>query len=294
MTRFARGTAPADRELLEYLAERIRELRRKRSKFLLVANLFDVHAPYPPSERGIFRPWSTWDGVAENVTMPFVLPSLGGHQYLKPGFHLRATSRSMLLARYHAAIEHTDRKLDWFFSELGSRGLLDGLLVVLTSDHGEAFGEHLLYLHDASLFQEHLHVPLLVHHPAVTSHVVNDVVSTRDLFGLLRAAIEGGREGTLLDHEYRAQRPIAMAEHFHYPNAPWADPRYRQDLRAVVFDNVKVIVQKDGATLYRLDIDPNERAPEQAHRADVVAMARSGGASGRSVEELKRHLWLDQ
>ena len=186
----------------------------------------------------------------------------------------------MLLGRYHAAIEHTDRKLAWFFSELEAEGSLDGLLIVLTSDHGEAFGEHLLYLHDASLFQEHLHVPLFVRHPEIGPDVVVDVVSTRDLFGLLRAALNDEWKETLLDREFRIRRPVAMAEHFHYPDAPWADARFRQDLRAAIIGDLKVIVREDGAMLSRLDVDPDEEATEPIDRADFVVAARSRGVSG--------------
>ena len=50
----------------------------------------------------------------------------------------------------------------------------DDKLLIVTSDHGEAFGEHGLYLHDASVYDTHLHVPLWVRHPERPPEVVNE------------------------------------------------------------------------------------------------------------------------
>ena len=80
------------------------------------------------------------------------------------------------------------------------RDPLEDTLLILTSDHGEAFGEHGLYLHDASLYETHLHVPLWVHHPEASPAQVRDVVSTRELFSLMRSAAFGrGVGGTILE-----------------------------------------------------------------------------------------------
>jgi membrane-anchored protein YejM (alkaline phosphatase superfamily) len=115
--------------------------------------------------------------MLENVVMPFVLPCLGGHRYLQPGFHLSSLSRRMLLERYHRAIELMDAKLASFYGAARSAGLLDDTLLIVTSDHGEAFGEHALYLHDASIYDIHLHVPLWIHHPGRGPARIADVVS---------------------------------------------------------------------------------------------------------------------
>src|SRR5207244_715694 len=63
--------------------------------------------------------------------------------------------------------------------------------VVLTSDHGEAFGEHGLYRHGFEVWEELVHVPLVVHIPGVAAgHVATrrsavDLVPTLlDLFTL--------------------------------------------------------------------------------------------------------------
>jgi arylsulfatase A-like enzyme len=179
--RFARATLPADRLALARVLDRVAELRRRRRRFFIFCNLYDVHAPYPPAEDSILRPFRSLKGLTENCMLPFVLPRLGRHSYLRPGFQLSEVSRRMLLARYHRAIELMDRKLEGFYSAARDAGFLDDTLLIITSDHGEAFGDHDLYLHDASVYQTHLHVPLWVRHPERAPEIVDDVLTTRPL-----------------------------------------------------------------------------------------------------------------
>ena len=59
----------------------------------------------------------------------------------------------MLRDRYHRAIELMDAKLAAFYDAARGAGLLDDTLLVVPADHGEAFGEHELYFHDASVYE---------------------------------------------------------------------------------------------------------------------------------------------
>ncbi len=66
---------------------------------------------------------------------------------------------------YDRGVETLDRQLGQFFDDLRRAGLWDETLVVVTGDHGEAFGEHGYFLH-ATPHEETLRVPLLVKWPA--------------------------------------------------------------------------------------------------------------------------------
>ena len=65
---------------------------------------------------------------------------------------------------YDRGVETLDRRLGQFFLELQRAGLWDDTLIVLTGDHGEAFGEHGYFLHTTP-HEETLRVPLLVKWP---------------------------------------------------------------------------------------------------------------------------------
>ncbi len=254
LTRFARALRPADELALRHVLGRLRALRAAGRRSFVFCNLYDVHAPYPPTPTSILRPLRDGSGFVENVALPYYLSRLGAHRYLRPGFRLGRFGRRMLLARYHRAIELMDGKLAEFFAAAEAAGVLEDTLVIVTSDHGEAFGEHGLYLHDASVHDTHLHVPLWVHCPGAQPGVVGDVVSTRDLFGLMAAAAGGTPlRGTILDASYRGERPVALAEHFRYPHLRDVAPQHRGTLAAAIAADRKVIVCAPLAEVERFD-----------------------------------------
>lgn len=67
-------------------------------------------------------------------------------------------------AYHRSEISHADRTLRSLFGRLEATGFLEDAIVVVTSDHGEAFGEHGLLEHGL-LYAENLHVPLLLWSP---------------------------------------------------------------------------------------------------------------------------------
>ena len=76
----------------------------------------------------------------------------------------RLSGRHPELARdlYDGELRHLDREIGRFLEELESRGLLQDSVVIVTSDHGEEFGDHGGHGHGHTLYEEQLHVPLIV------------------------------------------------------------------------------------------------------------------------------------
>jgi lipoteichoic acid synthase len=67
---------------------------------------------------------------------------------------------------YLNALHETDREIGRLLDGLRERGIADDTLVVITGDHGEAFGHpHDTYGHGAKLFQENVNVPLILWNP---------------------------------------------------------------------------------------------------------------------------------
>jgi arylsulfatase A-like enzyme len=288
---FARAMMPADRQALDYTLERMEAQRRAGKPYFLFCNLYDVHAPYPPSPTSILRPLWTRRGLVEGISVFGPLARLGSHAYLRPGFRISERSRKLLLGRYESAIELMDRKLSDFYDAAQAAGLLDDTLLVITSDHGEAFGEHDLFLHDASVYDTHLHVPLWIHHPARPAETVDDVVSTRDLFGVLKAV--GLREdigGTFLSAAYRAQHPIALAEHFYYPHVPDILPQYKRNLAAAIAWPEKIVVRGTQSVRYDLSRDRDE-TEEEPFSADGFGVAcRKLGVDSTATSQAVEYL----
>ena len=82
---------------------------------------------------------------------------------------------------------------------LAQRGVADSTIVVLTADHGEEFQEHGRLKHRVHLYDELLHVPLVIAGPGVRPGRVAEQAQGIDLFptlaGLLGAAPPRGLPG---------------------------------------------------------------------------------------------------
>src|SRR5262249_8714844 len=92
--------------------------------------------------------------------------------------------RDIQLARdgYDNCIAFLDEQLGRLLGELRGQGLLDNTVVIITSDHGEAFGDHGHFGHGSSLHLDSTCVPLVILAPgAPAGRVVDSPVSLRDL-----------------------------------------------------------------------------------------------------------------
>ena len=70
---------------------------------------------------------------------------------------------------YDGEIAYVDSAIGKLLTTLRSRGLYDQTLIVVVADHGEAFGEHGEWSHGLFLYDETIHVPLVIKLPATGS-----------------------------------------------------------------------------------------------------------------------------
>jgi len=81
---------------------------------------------------------------------------------------------------YDAEIKYVDDAIGWLLDKAGSR--LENTIVIVTADHGDAFGEHGKFFHGTSLYEEILRVPLIIAGPGIEAGaVVRQQVSLLDL-----------------------------------------------------------------------------------------------------------------
>jgi arylsulfatase A-like enzyme len=86
-----------------------------------------------------------------------------------------------LTTLYDAETYFTDRELGRLLDALRERELYEDTLVIVTSDHGEAFGEHDGFGHYKALYEELVRVPLVIHVPGQQSRTVDSQVGLTDL-----------------------------------------------------------------------------------------------------------------
>lgn len=96
---------------------------------------------------------------------------------------LSEDERDVIRSRYDAGLAYLDYRLGRLFSYMKEQGIYDDTMIIVTSDHGELFGEDGLFYHALSTRQELLHVPLIVKEPnQEEGEVVEEPVSLIDLY----------------------------------------------------------------------------------------------------------------
>ena len=74
--------------------------------------------------------------------------------------------------QYDSAVSYVDGQVGQLMQELKRRGLGSNTLVIFTSDHGEALGDHSMQYHGIALYRDQIHVPLFISYPG---HVASGV-----------------------------------------------------------------------------------------------------------------------
>jgi arylsulfatase A-like enzyme len=162
-----------------------------------------------------------------------------------------------LEALYDENVRYVDRRIGELLDELARRGLLENTLVVVTADHGEAFGEHGDLFHGWNLYDELLRVPLVVANgPLEKSGVRKTPASLTDLAASILSLLEisaGDFPGRtdLFESDIAAPRSVPI----------YAETRFRKmDAASIVEDGYKLIWhrQTDRLELFDLRSDPAE------------------------------------
>jgi len=130
-----------------------------------------------------------------------------------------AADLAQVVAYYDQEIRYVDDEFGLLLDALARHGLRDETIVVFVADHGEEFLDHGSALHGYTLYEEQLHVPLVIHDPrrrdqrvieATTRHV--DLLPTLlDLLGLPPvAACQGQSLVPLLGGSPTAPPPVEV------------------------------------------------------------------------------------
>lgn len=175
-----------------------------------------------------------------------------------------------VVALYDGEIRYADRLLGEFVARLDDLGLADNTVVVFTSDHGEEFGEHgRVAQHTETLFDELLHVPLLIRVPGMKPRVIKRQVRLIDLPPTLLALMnvdpgDVSFVGTdLLADGPEVTEDLPVFSELVYPDRHWASLR---------LDNHKLVAHSPRQyALYDLRSDPGEQVDVFDWRCEGVA-----------------------
>ncbi len=259
----------------------------RNGNFFLFMNYMDTHRPYDTTPRpGLFE--TPVDPNSNRLLDQLKAKVLGsaGDPVFPPGLAQR------VIAQYDTAIANVDEEIGRMIAFLKRRRLYEDTLIILTSDHGEYFGEHFLVEHSKDLYQEALYVPLIVKGFHQREGAVSErVVSSVDLPGMIIRQLAPRAQARGLERFGRVpgNHPVIAENYFSrasdIANRKWGKRR----IRAALFDwPYKYILSSDDRNeMYHLGRDPKE-ATDIARRAAKRARKYEQRLSPRVKAEWRR------
>jgi arylsulfatase A-like enzyme len=223
-------------------------LAHRRMPFFFFVNLMDAHHPYEPPPP--FR--DRFPGRLPDVSTESLI------QRLTTGpLRMTAAERAHLVSQYDGGLAYADASIARVIGRLEALGLYDNSLIVVTSDHGEGFGDKGYLLHGYSLFQEQIHVPLIVKFPRQRAGAVRrDLVSLNDLFPTF---LENAHSRPPHPHQGLSLAQVPPARRVVFSEG-FPNDKVKAVERAAVVDHFKVLRDRDGRLLvFDLLNDPDER-----------------------------------
>jgi arylsulfatase A-like enzyme len=240
--------------------------------FFAFLNYMDVHAPYLPP--------AGYEGRFGPVHEEFKPRRLEvGNQASQP---VSAGERTHRVDRYDESLLYLDNHVGQLLRELDRRSILDSTVIIVTSDHGELFGEHGFVEHGKSLYRQETHVPLIIRYPAHigrgarVSGRVSSIRLAATIAGLLGIGESPFPGRSLLEEVGRDSAAAPLVTELgrtRVRGTPAADGW----VRSLVSGQWHFILLESGKhELYDLDADPeevNDLAPTAAGR-EVVERLR--------------------
>ena len=174
---------------IEKAARRLSEALRRRlstkEPIFAFLHTYEIHSPYTPPEeyRTMFGRFESDLDLSNENLIPIQSSAL---EHLQPG------DLEFLKARYDGGIRYTDDTLRKLFARLEELGFMENCLVIVTSDHGEEFGDHGGLLHREMLYEELLKVPLIIWGRGVDAGRVDErsLVSSIDVVPTVLARLD--------------------------------------------------------------------------------------------------------
>lgn len=173
----------------------------RQSRFFAYCHLLPPHNPYdaPEDLKELFANGKGPAVRSGRFEFPEAMPSYGRSRPYSPQHWANL---------YDANLRWGDWGVGEVVRLLREHDLLDDTLLIVTSDHGEAFGEHGYIFHSHAVYDEFVHIPLLIRFPG-QRRLVGEVAALTQTVDLLPTVFD----------LYQIPYPRACARQFPTPAA---------------------------------------------------------------------------
>ena len=164
------------------LRDAVSIIRNSKNPFFLFINLMETHTIYnPPTEyRNRF--------IMDNPTKERKLHLAQRYEmaYYSKRIDINIEDFEYLKGLYEESLLYLDNFTECVVNELKKRKIFNEALLIITSDHGEHIGEKGHFTHVFSLYDEVLHVPLIIKYPGSFLKGTNgNIVQLNDVFATI-------------------------------------------------------------------------------------------------------------
>jgi arylsulfatase A-like enzyme len=159
------GRSPKAENLNKVAIPELDRLAKASEPFLLFLRHMDPHAPYlPPApyER-MFYHGNECD--PKNRSMDTVMSFKPFRDFFASWMPPGISDKDYVIAQYDGEVAYMDAAIETIFTALEAKGILDESIVVINSDHGETLYDHECYFDHHSMYDQTLHVPLILRYP---------------------------------------------------------------------------------------------------------------------------------
>jgi arylsulfatase A-like enzyme len=164
--KFFKKATKEGEKLTRIAVKNIEELSTKNKPFFLFLHYWDAHIPYDPPKKFLrYFPEYEYDHKEELAKIIKELAGIWKRRLKKFSKGINRTNQ--MAARYDASIRYVDEQIGYIVEALQQKNIFDDTLLVLTSDHGESLVEHGIYFDHHGLYDESIHVPLIIKFPKI-------------------------------------------------------------------------------------------------------------------------------
>jgi arylsulfatase A-like enzyme len=203
-------------------------------------------------------------------------------------YHFKGKTIDEKIKKYDEAISAVDREIGRIISTLEEFKILDETLIIITADHGESLTEHQIYFDHHGLYDESIHVPLIMTFSEFPKGKrIKGFVQHFDIVPTILEVV-GVRVATHFDG--RSLLPLIRGEVEKLRSEIYAEETYFQKKKAIRTSKYKYIFaesEKDAICracnrihggieeLYDLDADPGENINIIKERPDIARQLRN-------------------
>ncbi|RMH02592.1 MAG: hypothetical protein D6702_08515 [Planctomycetota bacterium] len=145
-------------DVVDHALAWLEEGERWRRPFFLFLHFWDPHYDYRPPPELAERFHPGWDGIdGRDVYV----------NWRDKGVEYTPEEVDHFRALYDAEIRYTDDQIARLFAQLEEWGRADDLILAVVSDHGDEFFEHGGFGHHKTLYEEVVHVPMVLRAPGL-------------------------------------------------------------------------------------------------------------------------------